>query len=61
MENNLKNKLILNLKINYLNIKIKYLLQIYTFIYNDIRINAALKEEEVSRPRDRMANERVHM
>ena len=48
-------------KINYLNIKIKYLLQIYTFKYNETRTKGTLKEEETSLFRDRRANKRMHM
>jgi len=55
-----------NVKINYLNIKAKYLLQIYTFKYNETRTNVALEEEEeeeeeVGRSYDHRANKRVHM
>ena len=35
-----------HVKINYLNIKAKYLLQIYLFKYNETRRKMALEEEE---------------
>jgi len=48
----------IHVKINYLNIKAIYLLQIYTFKYNETRTKAALEEEdeEAGRSRDHRAN-----
>jgi len=50
-------------KINCLNIKSKYLLQIYTFKYNETRTKAALEEEEEEADRswDHRANKGMHI